>query len=629
MAEIAPLGTLDEHAPRNSDYSGAPEYQPSPDEEKAIKLGLRLFERAKTHRSLYDEKWLDYYKMFRGKQWKEQRPSYRHSEVINLVFRTIQSLVPIQVDARPRFEFLPEEPSDMEFAAILNQLAEADWSKKNWSEQLLEVIYDSNIYGTGMSKTVVREVKGKPEVIFESHDLFYSFPDPNARDTNKDCGYFVDATPTDVRILKREYPDKKDFIKPDIQDLMKGSKSDTGPLKFRSPVDNKVVLEGSNAMDLIDKDKALKITVWIAADHPELLEQFEEIQKPDPESGEITYEQQAKYPNGRKLVICNGVLLEDSPNGYDDGEIPFERYPNYLLPREFWGMSEIEQLEGPQKIFNKLISFVLDVLTLMGNPIWKVHGASGVDPDNLINRPGLVVEWDGDPAHEPKREHGVELQPYVLQVIDRMAQWFDSIGGSNDITRGVQPSGVTAAQAISTLQEASQTRIRQKARNLDCYLQNVGRHWLSRTMQFVTAPQVYRLTNNEGATQFFKMHIEPYDKGDGTQGKRAIVQQYNENGLVDPMTGVSTYEIKGDFDVKVATGSSLPFAREEKEQKLLSYYDRGLIDAEEVLKASDYPNYQAVLQRMQEKAMAAAQAEAAAAAGGMPPGAPPPPPAAA
>jgi hypothetical protein len=154
MAEIAPIGMLDEHAPRNTDNSGPAEYNPSPDETAAIKLAQSLFERAKTHRGQYDQKWLDYYKMFRGKQWKEQRPSYRHSEVINLVFRTIQSLVPIQVDARPRFEFLPQEPSDMEFASILNQLAEADWTKKNWSEQLLEVIYDSTIYGTGISKTV-------------------------------------------------------------------------------------------------------------------------------------------------------------------------------------------------------------------------------------------------------------------------------------------------------------------------------------------------------------------------------------------------------------------------------------------------------------------------------------------
>jgi len=304
-------------------------------------------------------------------------------------------------------------------------------------------------------------------------------------------------------------------------------------------------------------------------------------------------------------------------------------------------MSEVEQLEGPQKTFNKLISFALDVLTLMGNPIWMIPSSSGVDPENLTNRPGLNVEYDGD--NPPRREEGVQLQPYVLQLADKMADWFDSIGGSQDVTRGVQPTGVTAASAIDSLQEAAQTRVRQKARNLDYYLQDVGRHWLSRTMQFRTAPQMYRLTGQDGVQKYFKMHVEKFDKTEAQQqpvvdemgqmvvdpatgqpimqevqvptgetGHRFNVQPYNENGMTDP-TQMKVYEMRGKLDVKVVTGSSLPFAKAERAQKLLNLFDRGIVDDEEVLKGSDYPNWQAVHQRVMEKKMAAAQAEAAAA----------------
>jgi hypothetical protein len=325
----------------------------------------------------------------------------------------------------------------------------------------------------------------------------------------------------------------------------------------------------------------------------------------DPTTGEVikvVTGQQLKYPNGKKIVVCNGVVLESGPNPYDDGEWPYQRWPNYILPREFWGISEIEQLEGPQKTFNKLVSFVLDVLTLMGNPIWVVDNTSGVDTENIFNRPGLIIEKEA--GSEVRREEGVQLQPYVLQLIDRMKEWFDQVNGSNDITRGINPGGVTAASAIADLQNAAQTRIRQKSRNLDAYLQNLGQQYVSRVFQFYTAPQVFRLTNNQGVNKYFKFHVQT----DETGTRKAMVENYNEQGLSQ---GIKEHQARGNFDVRVTTGSSLPFNKAEKEQRLYGLFDRQIIDGEEVLKGLDYPNYEAIQMRMQQKAMEAAQAQAA------------------
>jgi hypothetical protein len=621
---MSDLNMLEEHqAPAREEASGR-DYEPSPDEKKTIKLVEKLFERGKKHRAQYDGKWLDYYNMFRGRQWKDQRPSYRHAEVINLVFRTIQSLVPIQMDARPKFEFLPEEPGDLELAEILNQVADRDWTQNCWADDHLEVVYDANIYGTGISTMVQKPYAlGLTKTCYESVDPFYCFPDPNARDVNKRAGWFVHAEPKDVAEIKALYPQHKDHIKADVDDLIRGSRTDSQPYKIKFPQPDTNVLDGGlPAGSANQKDKALLVTAWITPDY--LRDEFEEHEKPevDPTTGEVTprFEQVARYPNGRKIVVCNGVLLEDGPLGYDDNQIPFQRYINYMLPREFWGMSEVEQLEGPQKTFNKLVSFALDVLTLMGNPIWLIPSSSGVDPENLTNRPGLNVEYDGD--RPPVRQEGVQLQPYVLQIIDRMADWFDSLAGSNEVSRGVQPVGVTAAKAITSLQEAAQQRIRQKARLMDSYFQQVGQQWLSRFFQFRTAPEVYRITNKDGANSYFRMHVEHYDKTQpqidpatgaeiqvptGETGTRVHYQPMGAQGM-DP-TMAKVYELRGRFDVRVSTGSALPFAKSEKEQKLLGLFDRGIIDAEEVLKQSEYPNYEAVLQRQQQAAQQAAAAK--------------------
>lgn len=598
---------LDEHqAPDRERHERAEAYEPTPEEKKTLKLVQQLLDKAKKHRAMYDKDWLEHYRMFRGKQWKESRPSYRHSEVINLVHRAIQSSVPIQMDTRPRFEFLPQEPGDTEVAEILNVVAEADWSRGNSQMELLEVVYDSNIYGTGMSCT-----KGEPnKVEYASEDPVYCYPDPEARDTDKRCRFFVHAEPRDVGWIKAKWKDKAEFLKADLQDLAKAERAEDD-VRFRSPADRNMVMEGSTPLDPSNKDLALLITAYLTAEMCE--EEFDEEERADEKTGEPVYVQVARYPKGRKVVVCNNVVLEDGPTPYDDGEIPYERYPNYVMPREFWGQSEVEQLKGPQRVFNKLVSFALDVTALMGNPIWMIPSTSGVDPDTLVNRPGLNVEYDPTPSGDkPQRQEGVQLQPHVLQMIDRMEQWFDSITGSQDVTRGANPSGVTAASAINSLQEAAQTRVRQKARNLDCYLQKVGQHWLSRALQFYSAPRIVRLTANKGAARYFKMRVEPYAREDGTTARRLSFMPYTDRGLEDP-TNAKVYEIKGEFDVRVATGSSLPFAKAEKEAKLLALFDRGIVDAREVLKGTDYPNYEAVLQRVTAKAQqdAAAASQAA------------------
>ncbi len=624
-------GNLDEHQAKGNATSGdaGANYEPNDAEKRAIALAEKVFAKNRKHRAQYDYKWMDFYNMFRGKQWKDQRPSYRHSEVINLIFRSLQSSVPLQMDTRPKFEFLPQEPSDYEFSQLMNQLADADWTKNNWGESLLEVVWDSNIYGTGLSSLLAKEHMGRMKLVYASSDPFHNFPDPEAKDVNKSAvtmGFsdkaatYCHAEPMDIRQIKKKYPKVKDYIKPDLQDLAANSRTASSPVRMRSAVDNKLVLEGTPSLDTAEKDRALLITVYLSPEYCE--DDFDETQQStvDPETGKPgppEFIQKARYPGGRKIVTCNGVLCEDNDAGYDDREFPFQRYQNYTLPREFWGMSEVEQLEGPQKTFNKLVSFVLDVLTLMGNPVWIVPTASGIDTENMVNRPGAILEPDGGPESYPQRIEGVQLQPYVMQMIDKMAELFDSVSGSQDITRGAQPSGVTAASAIADLQEAAQTRIRQKSRNLDFYLQSFGQQYASRVLQFYTIPQVFRLTNSQGATKYFKFHVEPYNDEQGQGMYRVHYQPYgtdeqgNHAAGIDPTQAIS-FETRGELDVKVNTGSNLPFAKGELTQEMYDLFDRKIIDNEEVLKRLDYPNYEAVLQRMQMAAQQAAQAQAAA-----------------
>jgi hypothetical protein len=618
---------LSEHQSPNAETPTSQGYQPNTEEKKTLKMVETLFEEAKKDRKQFDENWLEYYKYFRGKQWKQDRPSYRHSEVINFVFQTIQSQVPIMTDAKQRIEFVAQDPSDAEFAKILDDVADSDWTYGNWTYSLAEMLYDGHILGTGLGSLSYdpKARFGMGAITFESEDPFYAFPAPKARSTNTKCPHYFTAEPVDIKQLKKEY-EKGKFVKPDLADLIQGNKHDLDQTRFKSPVDNRMVLEGSSPQELTGKNQALKLTLYILDDE-EIEERVEEM---DPVTGEpnVTFLQKLKYPKGRKICVAGGVVLSDEEMELEEKLIPKVRFVNYIDPRSFWGISEVEQLKGPQNIFNKIYSFVLDVLTITGNPIWVVDTDSGVDTENLYNRPGLIVEKQK--GSEVRREEGTQLQPYVLQILDRVQNYINDVSGSQDVSRGARPDGITAASAIQSLQEAAQTRLRQKSKNLDATLQDFGHIYKSYVMEKYDAPRMFRVTQQEGAARYFKLHIEKAMSPDGSYQKLARVREFNQNpetGAFGESIDERVYEIRGDFDVKITTGSSLPFAKDAKFAKARQMFQDGVIDAEEYLKQAEYPNWQNVLQRMRDQVQAQMNAQAQAQPGqpGAAPALPPPP----
>lgn len=597
-------------------------YQPTPEEVQAVNLVKKLLHKAKKHRYKFDNRWMHYYKLFRGKQWEmERRPSYRHSEVLNLIFTNILSQSALMTDSRPKISFVPQEPTDLEFTQIINDVCESDWERNAWLMPLCEVILDAHFYGVGYSEEGFNGMAdmGQGAATYQSIDPLEMYPDPDAIEVNDQTGedkssFIIRAQPWNVDKLKARYPDKAQFLQADLQELWNDDRAEIHKKLYRSPTDrNRIVEASGTGRYTADHDMALLVTCWVKDN--EIVEEM--CTSVDEYGNETTeYEQRKKYPKGRKIVICGDVLLEDAPNPYDDGEFPFSKFTNYLLPREYYGISEVENLESPQKIFNKLVSFALDVLVLMGNPIWIIPTSSGIDTDTVYNRPGMILEPD-NVNHGIQRQEGVQLQPYVMQMIDSMQRWFDTIGGSNDVTRGVSPSGVSAASAIAQLQDAAQTRIRQKMRNLDAYLKSVGRHWLSRALQYYSVQRVYRVTNKDESQKYFKFSIGEKDAVDKAgkpyKQKVARVVPYKDmGGVLEPRAMKEIpIQVQAQFDVQVQTGSSLPFAKAEKEQRAYALFDRGIIDEEEVLKVVDYPNAKAVLERVAQRKAQMAEQETA------------------
>jgi hypothetical protein len=146
---------------------------------------------------------------------------------------------------------------------------------------------------------------------------------------------------------------------------------------------------------------------------------------------------------------------------------------------------------------------------------------------------------------------------------------------------------------------------------LDAYLQDLGKLYLNRVFQFYTTPRVVRLTNDQESEKYFRFHVEQRPDENGDEKLIARVKGFNKmtDGSFKEDLQEKEMEVMGNFDVRVTTGSSLPFAKEAKTNLALTLFDRQAIDRRELLKSVDYPNWEAVIDRVEEQEAAAAQAE--------------------
>ena len=569
----------------------------SPEDRKCVREVMKSFEKLKKHRSKYDLNWLHYYKIFRGDQWDGLKmPKYRQRECINLVWQAIQSNMPLQTDARPTITFIAEEPGDVPFAKVLNDVVEADWERNNWLVPPSEMILDGYIYGQGFGYIGYDEEAdyGMGSAEFESEDPFYLYPDNEAREVNcKRSKIFIKAEPVDTDTLKNQYPDFEEKIKSDIDDSIQSSKTSINEFSVRVSNSDRDMPDTSW---ITGKSKASKKTLLITAYmKPDETEEVEHVD--ENEQAKIVIKK--KYPFGRVVKIANGLKLEEKTLT-ESGKFPFIKYVNYMLPREFFGVSEVEQLESPQRIFNKIVNASLEIFNLMGNPIWIIDTASGIDPQKLVNRTGLVVEKE--PGSEVRRESGVQLNSAIFPLLDRLESWFNSVAGTQEVSRGVAPASVTASSAIEQLMDAARTRIKQKQRNLDATVRDLGQHYVDIVLSNYTKSRVFRVTNDQTGTKYFKFRV---DKGI-VDGKEQLVGRMRDfmqmgDGSIAMSNEEQEFLITGRFDARVNTGTSLPFAIADKEQKAFALFDRGILDEKEVLSQIDYPNREEILQRLTER----------------------------
>ena len=565
-------------------------------------------------------------KTWKGKAWVSSQPKTaggREAPELNIIRSTIQSILPILTDAEPGFTPIPRKPESHEFAEMLGDYIETNWTNQSMPIKIVEVLTDQEIFNIGIMKvTWDRELEdGQGDLKYESKDPKNILTPKGASDFDRDCKYVIEKIQKPVGEWRAIFPKKAHLIKADKtgsdpKDKPMGGLGD-GTLQLVSPVDRD--RNKTNRSESLPTDQLEMAEGWECWYTDDAVEEHELEDQDGKKTGEKV--KKKKFPNGHLTTILPNqkVLLQSVRNPYEGPQSNcYVRFVDTILPRCIYGEGQAEPLLQINKMLNKTVQGVMEYIKLMSNAVWILDKTSGVNKNKLTNRHGLIVTKE--PGTEVRRDMAAPLNDTPFKMIELLKQFGDITSGVQDVTQGRKPKGVTAAEAIAQLEEAAQTRIRLKERNLNNSLAQMARMSINRILQFVRANRFQRLSGDGvKPPDFIEFNIEEVPPGE----EMLPIKQINRRKVVwevDDGTGKGQY-VKQDvesaqstqtvFDVEVATGSSMPLQKINRTNIAFKLRNNGDLSRKDLLETLDFPKAEQVLQNVEEEQLKVAQQQAA------------------
>lgn len=557
------MSSIFESPARPVDYQNQPVKNPdgsqrelTEEEQELQGMIFGKYKEAKKARAAYDKDWDRFYKLYAGQHWEGQRPDWKSTPVCNFIFSTIETIIPIITDNAPQLTCAPAEPSDVEKADVMSNILKRNWVYNDMDLKLPVIVKNSLKYGTGFAKAWWKEpdVEGElGDVAISVVDPRHIYPSPGAIDI-KDAAWLVFAANVPISYVEDMYPDAKGRLVGGIweEDLTvsKTITSQTGGSQGASVIGPVASATGG------DGSGSSSSTSWPTGDGPG--------KTTVDRSKLVTLIELWHRKDGRVQlsVAANGVILKHGESPFQHNFFPFVKFVDYSIPSSFWGMGEIQQLEKLQDFINRRRGQTQDILRICGNPPLVADSNSGINPKAMTTRPGTIIYKN--PGTEVKWLTPPQLPAALFEIQALDKQDFDSVSGIYDATQGRRPQGLEAGKAIVALQEAAQTRIRLKVRNLEGALRQLGQLVISLVQQFYTDERVIRLVGGNPANpQFVRINQQSVDNF----GKAVRINDVTI----------------GKFDIEIGVGSTMPMDKAQLYAEMKELYQLGAIDRQTLL----------------------------------------------
>lgn len=450
-------------------------------------------------------------------------PYYRSRPIINLIRPLMRTEMSKLTAQKPTAFVIPASSEDRDlFAAQAGeQIWDSQYRSKNIHKLFRRAVFWSSMTGNGFIKTYwdedqedkFNDVLG--DICYENVTPFHMFVPDLKEPEIEDQGLVIHAANKNGELLSQIYGKTLNF------ERAKGE-------LLEESFTNVMGLENSNAKKT---SNVLTLEMWIKPG----------VSKVIPDGGMV-------------CVAGPHVLAFEEGLPYGHKQFPFTHI-RHIETGKFYGDSVINDLIPLQREYNRTRGQIIEAKNRMAKPQLAAE-IGAIDPGKVTSEPGQIILYR--PGFNPPVPIQLQNLPsYVLEEQVRIKEDMNEISGQHEVSRGQAPAGVTAATAISYLQEQDESKLTYTFDSVEEAYEKVAYQTLCLVKEFWNTKRKVKVTGEDGA--FDVMAFEGSDLADNTDirveagsslptsraAKQAFIMDLMKMGFIDPNKGLEVMEIGG------------------------------------------------------------------------------------
>jgi len=485
-------------------------------------IGMQWFHQCQNDRTMQERQWYLNYAFLSGNQYVQFRqtqsggpfdlyvpnaPYYKVRIVINQIRRTIRKEIARLTAQKPNAFVVPSSTEDADvFAAQAGeQIWDSLWRRLKFNKTLRDAVFWQAVAGTGFIKTYWDSTKIDPDsdmpgdICIHSVTPFHIFVPDLMCSEIEDQPYFIHAQVRNNSWIRQNLGIDGDSNK--LESVDEGLQTVMGVSRNNSKKDQSIILE-----------------IWVKPGYlPEL-------------------------PNGGMFTVAANKLVQGMDSWpYDHGQYPIAKLDS-IPTGKFYTASIIEDLIPLQKELNRSRSQLIESKNRMSKP-QLVAQKGAVEPRAITTEPGQVIQYalGFDPPQPLPLQN---IPSYVTQEIDRLYTDISDLSGQHEVSNGSTPPGVTAATAISFLQEQDESLIANHYTSIEEAIEKVAGQSLNYVKMYWDEPRTIKIVGIEGT-----FDVQTFKGAD----------------------------LRGNADIRVESGSALPTSRAAKQAFIMDLMKMGFI----------------------------------------------------